>query len=176
MVENAALVEHVEWPGSTEPPVPTRWARFGLDTLPVNRRRWLIAVVVIALLITLIGLLLVVGAWRDDKWIESRPGVQTAEVLSTAFDRTVVRFNTPDGAVHIPIDGVLYPQGLSAGQLVRVEYDSLHPDALVRVAGRTYTLTFLPVGMILAITWAIAAGLIWWLRRPTPTGPTPATR
>jgi len=98
-------------------------------------------------------------------------GRADADVLSAAFDRTVVRFTTPDGAVHSPFNGVLYPQDLQAGQRVQVEFDTAHPNDLVRVAGRDYRLTFLPFGMLFGITWAVAAGLIWWLRRPR----TPAT-
>jgi hypothetical protein len=136
-----------------------------------------ISLVLVGMLITLICGLLVVGAWRDDRWIESRTGHGVAQVLSVPFDRTAVRFDTPDGAAHIPVDGVLYPQGLEAGQRVKVEYDVTQPDALVRVEGRNYTLTFLPVGMILTVTWASVAALIWWLRRPfRVTGRTPATR
>ncbi|MBV8932271.1 MAG: hypothetical protein JOZ47_08495 [Kutzneria sp.] len=128
------------------------------------------------MVITLVGLLLIVGAWRDDRWIESRTGHATADVLSVAFDRTVVRFDTPDGAAHIPVDGVLYPQGLEAGQRVRVEYDLSQPDALVRVEGRNYALTFLPVGTILVVTWMVVAGAVWWLSRRGPQSPRRATR
>ena len=144
---------------------------FGLDKLTPGRRAWLIAVVAAAVLITVMGLLLIVGAWRDDHAIDSRLGHADADVLSSALDRTVVRFTTPDGAAHSPFNGVLYPQDLQAGQRVQVEYDTAHPNDLVRVAGRDYRLTFLPVGMLVGITWAVAAGLIWWLRRPR----TPAT-
>lgn len=144
---------------------------FGLDKLAPGRRAWLIAVAATAVLLTVMGLLLIVGAWRDDHAIESRLGHADADVLSAAFDRTVVRFTTPDGAAHSPFNGVLYPQDLQAGQRVQVEYDTAHPNDLVRVAGRDYRLTFLPVGMLIGITWAVAAGLIWWLRRPR----TPAT-
>ncbi|GAA3434980.1 DUF3592 domain-containing protein [Kutzneria kofuensis] len=148
-----------------------RWALFGMDNLTPARRGWLIAVVSLAVLLTVMGLLLIAGAWRDDHAIESRMGHADADVLSVAFDRTVVRFTTPDGSSHSPFNGVLYPQDLQAGQRVQVEYDTSHPDDLVRVAGRDYRLAFLPVGMMVGITWAVAAGLIWWLRRPR----TPAT-
>lgn len=125
-------------------------------------------------LITLIGLLLIVGTFRDDLAIESHIAYANADVLSAGFDRTVVRFTSQDGAVHIPVDGVLYPQGLQTGQLVRVEYDAAQPDVLVRVAGRNFTLTFLPVGMIVGITWAIIAPSMWWLRRSRSKSKQPA--
>lgn len=167
-------VAPVEEVASTEPDVPSRWAQLLLKAAGTRRPRAVIGLALVGMLITLICALLVVGAWRDDKWIDSRTGHGIAQVLSVAFDRTAVRFDTPDGAVHIPVDGVLYPQGLEAGERVKVEYDLTQPDALVRVEGRNYTLTFLPVGMILAVTWASVGGLIWWLRRPTER--TPATK
>lgn len=168
MVENAVVTRPGEPAGSQR----SRWAFLGLDKLTRGRRGWLIAVVTAAVLITAMSLLLIAGAWRDDHAIESNLGHTDADVLSAGFDRTVVRFTTPDGATHSPVLGVLYPQDLQAGQRVQVEYDTTDPDDLVRVAGRDYRLTFLPFGMLIGITWAVAAGLIWWLRRPR----TPATR
>ncbi|QUQ70531.1 hypothetical protein JJ691_83100 [Kutzneria sp. CA-103260] len=158
-------------PGEPAEPQRSRWAFLGLDKLAPRRRVWLIAVVTAAVLITAMSLLLIAGAWRDDRAIESNLGHTDADVLYAGFDRTVVRFTTPDGGSHSPPLGVLYPQDLQAGQRVQVEYDTTDPDDLVRVAGRDYRLTFLPFGMLVGITWAVAAGLIWWLRRPR----TPAT-
>jgi hypothetical protein len=76
----------------------------------------------------------------------------------------VVRFNTEDGRVYIPPNGVLYPTDLQAGQLVRVEYDSRNPD-LVRVAGRTAVISLLPVLSALAVLWAVLLPTYWLLRR-----------
>jgi hypothetical protein len=167
VVENAVVTR----PGEQTGRPPSRWAFLGLDKLTTRRRVWLIVVVAVALLLTAMSVLLIAGAWRDDHAIESRIGRTDADVLSVAFDRTVVRFTTPDGAAHIPYNGVLYPQDLQTGERVQVEYDTANPDDLVRVAGRDYRLTFLPFGMLVGITWTVAAGLIWWLRRPR----TPAT-
>ncbi|ETA66491.1 DUF3592 domain-containing protein [Haloechinothrix halophila] len=132
-----------------------------------QRRRWRIArwvVLGVAGLITLLMLVLVLAAYRNDSAIESNLGAANAEVLSVGWDRTIVRFETADGAVHISQDGVLYPGGLVEGQLVHVEYDVTNPD-LVRVAGRTFTLSLLPTGVTIAVTWLIAGPLLWWLRR-----------
>ena len=145
-----------------------RWVhrvRAALGTLPPLQRRLIITVSILAALITVMGILLVVGAFRDDQAIERHMGYANADVLSVTFDRTVVRFTSQDGTTHIPVDGALYPQGLQVGQLVRVEYDTTQPDALVRIAGRNFTLAFLPVGTIICITWIIAVPLCWWLRR-----------
>lgn len=132
-----------------------------------QRRRWRIArwvVLGVAGLVTLLMLVLVLAAYRNDSAIESNLGAANAEVLSVGWDRTIVRFETTDGAVHISQDGVLYPGGLVEGQLVHVEYDVTNPD-LVRVAGRTFTLSLLPAGVTIAVTWLIAGPLVWWLRR-----------
>lgn len=73
-----------------------------------------------------------------------------------------MRFTSPDGAVHIPSLGVLYPEGLHEGDRVWVEYDRANPD-LVKVAGRGFTLALLPLGIILVLTWIVAGPLLWWL-------------
>jgi hypothetical protein len=167
VVENAVVPR----PGEPAGRPRSRWAFLGLDKVAPRRRVWLIAVVTAAVLITAMSLLLIAGAWRDDHAIEANIGHTQAEVLYAGFDRTVVRFTTPDGASHSPPLGVLYPQDLQTGQRVLVDYDTTDPDDLVRVAGRDYRLTFLPFGMLVGITWVVAAGLTWWLRRPR----TPAT-
>lgn len=132
----------------------------------VGRVRRLVgrALLVVGGVITLVGVLLVVACWRDDQAIEARLGRATAEVVSVSLQRTVVRFATPDGAVHSPSQGVLYPEGLEPGQLVRIEYDTDNTE-LARVAGRTATLALLPVGTFLLAVWAVLGPLVWWLRR-----------
>ena len=118
----------------------------------------------VASLVTLLCLLLLVGGWRNDEAISSHVGYANAEVVSTSFGRTVVRFNTPDGAVHSPPDGILYPKGLVTGQIVRVEYDQRDPE-LARVAGRSIASALLPLVLIVVVTWGIAVGVLTWLRR-----------
>ncbi|GAB3350619.1 DUF3592 domain-containing protein [Amycolatopsis echigonensis] len=118
----------------------------------------------VAVLLTVMCVSLVFAAFRNDSAIESHLGTATATVESVAFDRTIIQYQTPDGIVHSPPTGVLYPSGLAAGQLVAIEYDATNPE-LTRVAGRTATLTLLPVGMTVLITWLVAGPLLWWLRR-----------
>lgn len=119
---------------------------------------------IVAVLLTALGALLVVACLRDDMAISSRLGKATAEVVSVTFNRTVVRFDTPDGAVHSPSQGVLYPDGLAQGELVRIEYDSANPE-LARVAGRTAALAYLPVGTAVLAVWLVLLPLTWYLRR-----------
>ncbi|ASO18154.1 hypothetical protein FHR81_002550 [Actinoalloteichus hoggarensis] len=118
----------------------------------------------LGVLVTLMSVLLVSGARVSDARIEADLGETTAEVLSVSLPRTLVRYNTPEGAVHSPQTGVLYPAGLSEQDLVRVEYDREEPD-LVRVAGRDFTLTLLPVSLVLVSTWAVLLTTVWLVCR-----------
>jgi hypothetical protein len=111
-------------------------------------------------------LLLFVGGLRNDIAIGSHIGYANAEVVSTSFGRTVVRFNTPDGAVHSPPDGILYPKGLVPGQIVRIEYDQRNPE-LARVAGRSITSAWFPLTLIIAVAWGLVVGALYWLRQRT---------
>lgn len=122
-----------------------------------------IVVLCLASVGTLLCVTLVLGALRNDHAISGDLGTATAQVEQVLFDRTLIRFETPDGVAHSPENGVLYPDGLSAGQLVRVEYDRGDPE-LARVAGRTWLLTLLPVGSTLVGIWLVAGPLLWWLR------------
>lgn len=131
------------------------------------RRAAACAILFVAVITTLLAFLLVIAAATEDRAIEGHTGRADAEVLSVTTHRTLVRFQTPDGAEHVPNVGVLYPEALKEGQVVRVEYDMREPD-LVRVAGRGATLTFLPAFTTLLAVWAVAVGLVWWLRKPGP--------
>jgi hypothetical protein len=130
-----------------------------------------------AVLITVLCIGLLLAALRNDQAITGHPGAANARVDSVSFDRTIIRFETPDGIVHIPANGVLYPGGLVVGDLVRIEYDTTNPD-LARVAGRTATLTLLPLGSTILVTWLVATALLWWMRhrarRLTPAPAEPA--
>jgi uncharacterized protein DUF3592 len=144
------------------------------------RRIGWFAVLGLAALLTVMCVSLLFAAIRNDNSIQSHLGTANATVESVAFDRTIIQYETPDGIVHSPANGVLYPSGLSAGQLVQIEYDATDPD-LARVAGRSAVLTLLPLGTTILVTWLIAGPLLWWLRRlikrdraahpaPEPTG------
>lgn len=142
-----------------------RW--FGWHGLSRMRRVVAAVLLGLAVLVTTMGALLLIAAVMEDASINVKTGRATAEVVSVAFNRTVIRFDTPDGAVRIPPDGVLYPQGLEKGQLVRVEYDARNPD-LVRIAGRGAWLVYLPVGSTVLGVWAVVLPTLWWLRRRPP--------
>ncbi|TDZ95888.1 DUF3592 domain-containing protein [Mycobacteroides salmoniphilum] len=135
-------------------------------------KRVRIAVLVLAGLMTLQSLLLVAGAWRNDKAIERDMGVALAEVLSAGPRRSTIEFVTPERVTYRPELGVLYPSELSPGMRIYVEYDKSNPD-LVRVQGRNASLSIVPAGSIIVVVWMVAGtvllGLAWMQRRsPTP--------
>ncbi|WP_078323399.1 DUF3592 domain-containing protein [Mycobacteroides salmoniphilum] len=135
-------------------------------------RRVRIVVLVLAALMTLQSLLLVAGAWRNDKAIERDMGVALAEVLSAGPRRSTIEFVTPERVTYRPELGVLYPSELSPGMRIYVEYDTSDPD-LVRVQGRNASLSIIPAGSIIVVVWLVAGaillGLAWMQRRsPAP--------
>ena len=123
-------------------------------------RRMRIGVVIVACLVTLQSLLLVFGAWRNDRQIEGNMGVAAAEVLSAGPRRSTIEFVTPDRVTYRPELGVLYPSELDTGMRIYVEYDRNNPD-LVRVQDRNASLAIIPAGSIAVVGWLIAgAGLL----------------
>jgi hypothetical protein len=125
---------------------------------------------VLAGLLTLQSLLLIVGAWRNDKAIERDMGVALAEVLSAGPRRSTIEFVTPERVTYRPELGVLYPSELSPGMRIYVEYDKSNPD-LVRVQGRNASLSIVPGGSIIVVVWAVAGTVLvalTWLQRRSP--------
>jgi hypothetical protein len=131
-------------------------------------RRMRIGVVIVACLVTLQSLLLVLGAWRNDRQIEGNMGVAAAEVLSAGPRRSTIEFVTPDRVTYRPELGVLYPSELDTGMRIYVEYDKDNPD-LVRVQHRNAALAIIPAGSIAVVGWLIAGaalmGLTFFERR-----------
>jgi len=135
-------------------------------------RRLRIAVLLLASVVTFQSVLMVVGAWRDDRQIERHMGVAAAEVLSAGPRRSTIEFVTPDRVTYRPELGVLYPSELEAGMRIYVEYDTNNPD-LVRVKDRNASLAIIPAGSIAVVAWLIAgvalAGLAYMERRRAET-------
>ena len=123
-----------------------------------------LTVLVVAAAISVLMVLLVLAAFRNDYLISSDRGVTTAEVLSAGRLRSAVMYVTPDGVTHNPKVGVLYPTNLTAGQNINVEYNRADPD-LVRVAGRDATVAIIPAGSVIVVVWLIALPLLWYLPR-----------
>lgn len=139
------------------------------DTRGHRVLRWpRIGVLILVGLVTVMSLLLVAGAVRNDIAIKRNMGVAEAEVLSAGPRRSTIEFVTPDRVTYRPELGVLYPSELATGMRIYVEYDKLNPN-LVRVQHRTAKLAIIPAGSIAVVGWLAAAaalaGLALWDKR-----------
>jgi hypothetical protein len=123
-------------------------------------RRVRIGIVIAACLVTLQSVLLVLGAWRNDRQIERHMGVAEANVLSAGPRRSTIEFVTPDRVTYRPELGVLYPSELDTGMRIYVEYDTNNPD-LVRVQDRNASLAIIPAGSIAVVGWLIAGAALF---------------
>jgi hypothetical protein len=132
-------------PNETRGQCIIRWTRLG--------------VVLFACLVTLMSVLLVAGAWRNDRQIERNMGVAAAEVLDAGPRRSTIEFVTPDRVTYRPELGVLYPSELDTGMRIYVEYDKNDPD-VVRVQDRDASLALIPAGSIAVLGWLIAGVLL----------------
>ncbi len=130
----------------------------------VRLRRTCTAALATATVISVLMVLLVLAAWRDDYLISSDKGTTTAEVLSAGRLRSAVSYVTPDGKNHNPKVGVLYPTNLTAGERIKVEYSREDPD-LVRVAGRDARVALLPAASVIVVAWGVALPVVWVIRR-----------
>lgn len=122
-------------------------------------RRIRIGIVVAACLVTLQSVLLVLGAWRNDRQIERHLGVAEATVLDAGQRRSTIEFVTPDRITYRPELGVLYPSELEDGMRIYVEYDTNNPD-LVRVQHRNAALAIIPAGSIAVVGWLVAGAAL----------------
>ncbi|MBF5001026.1 DUF3592 domain-containing protein [Nocardia sp. BSTN01] len=121
-------------------------------------------IAVIATAVSVLAVLLVLAAWRDDLLISSDKGVTSAEVLSAGRLRSAVTYVTPDGVTHNPKVGVLYPTKLTAGERINVEYSRSDPE-LVRVAGRDARVAVIPALSVIVVVWVVALPVLWVVRR-----------
>ncbi|KWX66873.1 DUF3592 domain-containing protein [Mycobacterium sp. NAZ190054] len=122
-------------------------------------RRIRIGIVAVACLVTLQSVLLVLGAWRNDRQIERHLGVAEATVLDAGQRRSTIEFVTPDRVTYRPELGVLYPSELEDGMRIYVEYDTNDPD-LVRVQHRNAALAIIPAGSIAVLGWLVAGAAL----------------
>ena len=152
-----------------EPALPRRNFDLPDDTPARKALRWSkMTVWIIVGLVTLQSILLVAGAWRNDRKIEHNMGVAQAEVLSAGPRRSTIEFVTPDRVTYRPELGVLYPSELAEGMRIYVEYDRDDPD-LVRVQHRNASLSIIPAASVAVVAWLggalLLAGLVALERR-----------
>ncbi len=135
------------------------------DTTERKALRWSKSAVWILMgIVTLQSILLVAGAWRNDRQIERHMGVAEAEVLSAGPRRSTIEFVTPDRVTYRPELGVLYPSELATGMRIYVEYDTNDPN-LVRVQDRNAALAVIPAGSIAVVGWLAGALMLAGLVR-----------
>jgi hypothetical protein len=131
----------------------------------VLRRRLPEIVLGVAVLVTVLAGLALVGSAIDDPAIDADPVTTRAEVLEgSTFFRTLVRFTLENGQAVVPEHGLAHPRGLDAGQLVEVEYSAADPE-LVRVSGRSTAGGIVPMVVGVAVTWVVLGPAALWLRR-----------
>ena len=143
-----------------EPALPRRNFDLPDDTPARKALRWSkMTVWIIVGLVTLQSILLVAGAWRNDRKIEHNMGVAQAEVLSAGPRRSTIEFVTPDRVTYRPELGVLYPSELAEGMRIYIEYDRDDPD-LVRVQHRNASLSIIPATSVAVVAWLVGAALL----------------
>ena len=129
------------------------------DTGERKALRWAkTAVWILMGIVALQAVLLVAGAWRNDRQIERNMGTAEAEVLSAGPRRSTIEFVAPDRVTYRPELGVLYPSELAPGMRIYVEYDKNSPN-LVRVKDRNATLAIIPAASTALAGWMVG-GLI----------------
>ena len=135
------------------------------DTMERKALRWAKAAVWIIMgILVLQSVLLVAGAWRNDRQIERHIAVAEAGVLSAGPRRSTIEFVTPDRVTYRPELGVLYPSELASGMRIYVEYDRNNPN-LVRVQDRNALLAIVPAWSITVVGWAVGAVVLAGLVR-----------
>lgn len=136
-------------------------AEVRIDTVARRCRQ---VVALIALLMTLVCATLVAGPVYNDIKLHKDKETAIATVNHVGLLRTAISFRDSSGEFHSPNTGVLYPGGLHDGQKVWVEYSRSHPD-IVRVQGRTWTLSLLPAVSTFIVTVALSMGAIALINR-----------
>ncbi|RZT88505.1 hypothetical protein EV383_5448 [Pseudonocardia sediminis] len=131
--------------------------------LRAARRRIPEILIGLGVVLTVLAVLALAGAFVDDVRIASNRATTAASVLDgSTYWRTVVQFVDDQGGLRTP--AVYYPAGLEAGQSIYVEYDTTNP-LRVRVAGRSAVDGILPMAGGLVVLWLVLAPVIVWLRR-----------
>jgi len=130
------------------------------DTAERKVLRWAkVAVWLVMGILALQAVLLVAGAWRNDRQIELHIGTAEAGVLSAGPRRSTIEFVTPDRVTYRPELGVLYPSELADGMRIYVEYDRDNPN-LVRVKDRNALLAIVPAASIAVVGALVGATLL----------------
>jgi len=124
------------------------------------QRRVQLTIAALGVVVTLIGAVIIAGAYRNDAKIDANKATAVAEVIAADRLHAAVNFVTPDGVLRNPELGLLYPTQLSTGQRILVDYDASDPDSLARPAGRTASLSVAPAFSVIGAGWIIVIVLM----------------
>ena len=126
---------------------------------PTILRRVQKVLLTLGLVVTAMCLVLVVACFRNDAQIEAHKATVTADVVYADRLHANAYFQTPDGSVHSPRLGLLYPTELTAGQRIRVDYSTANPD-LAKPTGRTAVLSIVPAVSVAVLGWIVVGALM----------------
>lgn len=126
---------------------------------PTILRRVQKVLLTLGLVVTVVCLVLIVACFRNDAQIEAHKATVTADVVYADRLHANVYFQTPDGSVHSPRLGLLYPTELTAGQRIRVDYSTANPD-LAKPTGRSAVLSIVPAVSVAVLGWIVVAALM----------------
>lgn len=118
-------------------------------------RRVQVGLLGFGVIVTIIGLVIILAAFRNDAKIDAHKATAVADVISADRLHAAVNFVTPDGVLRNPKLGLLYPTRLEAGQRILVDYDATDPDDLARPAGRDARLAIAPALSVVAAGWIL---------------------
>ncbi|AKE40504.1 hypothetical protein UL82_01360 [Corynebacterium kutscheri] len=128
---------------------------------PLRIRHRLYQLILLLYITAIVGCAaMVIGPLKNDREIEASPQRTLARVTNVSPNRTTVEYQDNQGMYHSPETGLLYPTGLGEGQRVWVDYAETNPD-LVKVAGRSWTLSVVPA-LSSALVVTVIAALLWW--------------
>ncbi|WP_423785237.1 hypothetical protein [Gordonia otitidis] len=126
---------------------------------PTILRRVQKVLLTLGLVVTAMCPVLIVACFRNDAQIEANKATVTADVVYADRLHANAYFQTPDGSVHSPRLGLLYPTELTAGQRIRVDYSTANPD-LAKPTGRSAVLSIVPAVSVAVLGWIVVAALM----------------
>lgn len=126
---------------------------------PTILRRVQKVLLTLGLVVTAMCLVLIVACFRNDAQISAHKATVTADVVYADRLHANVYFQTPDGSVHSPRLGLLYPTELTAGQRIRVDYSTDNPD-IAKPTGRSAVLSIVPAVSVAVLGWVVVGALM----------------
>ncbi len=129
------------------------------DTAERKVLRWAkIAVWIVMGIVTLQSVLLVAGAWRNDRQIERHLGTAEAEVLSAGPRRSTIEFVTPDRVTYRPGARRALPVGARRPACASTSSTTATTRIWFGCKNRNALLAIIPAGSIAVVGWSDGRG------------------